>query len=76
MLKLAEVFTDHMLIQRGKPIELQGTADPRQTVQVRLANQSRHTAASGDGTGMSYWILFLLPEDWSSKCRPDRKRSA
>lgn len=57
MLKLAEVFTDHMLIQRGKPVELQGTADPGQTVQVRLADQSRQTAASGDGT----WHVVLDP---------------
>lgn len=34
-----------------------GTADPGQTVQVRLADQSRQTAASGDGT----WHVVLDP---------------
>ncbi len=48
--KPASVFTDHAVLQRGKPIPIWGTADPGEWVTVRLAgNEAAPVAADPQG---------------------------
>ena len=47
--QLAEVFTDHMVLQRGKPVAVWGTASPNETVEVSFAGATRKVTASVDG---------------------------
>ena len=54
---LNSLFSDHMVIQRGVPIRLAGTARVGETIQVLLANQHLTTRASGDGK----WSVTLAP---------------
>ncbi|MGV3482863.1 MAG: sialate O-acetylesterase [Planctomycetaceae bacterium] len=46
-LRFATVFSDHMVLQRGKPVPVWGWADPGEKVTVEFASQ-RHTATADD----------------------------
>ena len=46
---LASVFTDHMVLQRGAPITVWGSAEPGERVRVSMGNRSRRTRANDDG---------------------------
>ncbi len=48
-LQLAAIFGDHMVLQRGEPIRVWGSAAAADTVRVSLAGQQRHTRAGADG---------------------------
>ncbi|OJV14910.1 MAG: sialate O-acetylesterase [Dyadobacter sp. 50-39] len=48
-LALALVFTDHMVLQRNKPLQIYGRAGAGEAVQVRLQGQSREAVADGEG---------------------------
>ena len=61
--ELAAVFGDHMVLQRGMPAPVWGTADPGAAVSVRFAGQERATTAATDGT----WRVDLAP----LTCPPD-----
>jgi sialate O-acetylesterase len=54
-LRLASVLSDHMVLQRDKPIAIWGWADPGEAVTVSFAGQSR--SATADGTGK--WSMKL-----------------
>ena len=56
-LKLASIFADHMVLQRGKPVAVWGWSDPGESVTVTFAGQTRPTIATADGT----WSLTLDP---------------
>jgi sialate O-acetylesterase len=43
--KLASVFTDNMVLQRGKPVAVWGTADAGEEVSVSFAGQSKKATA-------------------------------
>jgi sialate O-acetylesterase len=45
----ASVFTDHMVLQREKPVAIWGTADAGEKVSVAFAGQTRETVADADG---------------------------
>lgn len=47
-LKLHRIFTDHMVIQRDKPITIWGWADPGDTVAVRLGDEQSRAVAEGE----------------------------
>ena len=52
---LPTLFTDHMVLQQGRPVHVWGKADPREKVAVDFAG---HTAtATTDANGR--WTLFL-----------------
>lgn len=53
--ELADVFGDSMVLQRGQPITLWGTATARENVSVALAGTVRSAQADGDGN----WQLTL-----------------
>ena len=54
-LRLASVLSDHMVLQRDKPVAIWGWADPGEAVTVSFAGQSRSAVA--DATGK--WSLKL-----------------
>ncbi|MBT5055726.1 MAG: hypothetical protein HOM68_04225 [Gemmatimonadetes bacterium] len=58
-LRLASVFGDHMVLQRGKSINIWGTADSGTSIQVRIANIS--ASISTDTTGRWQTLLPPLP---------------
>lgn len=43
------LFSDHMVLQRGKTIAVFGSADPGESVEVRLNNREGRTKAGKDG---------------------------
>ena len=57
-LKLAAPFSDHMVLQRDRPIRVWGTAEPGATVAVQLAEQ--RVSASADANGR--WRAELKPQ--------------
>lgn len=60
MLTCAGVFSDHMVLQRGKPISVWGTAEPGADVTVRLGGEPVCVRAERDGRFFA--ILPPLPE--------------
>lgn len=53
--KLAAVFSNHMVLQRRAPIAVFGTAAPGEAVSVTLAQATRQTVAGADG----HWLLHM-----------------
>ena len=51
----ASVFSDHMVLQRGTPIAVWGTAGPNEDVKVSLDGVSVAGAADADGA----WLVHL-----------------
>jgi sialate O-acetylesterase len=56
-LKLAGLFTDHMVLQRQKPVYIWGWADPGTDVTVKIGTQT----ASGKSDDKGYWRVQLPP---------------
>lgn len=56
-LRPAAVFSDHMVLQREKPVPIWGWADPGERVTVDFAGQSRAATAGADGA----WRIVLDP---------------
>ncbi len=56
--RLPHILSDHMVLQREKPIHIWGWAQPGESVTVKLHGQTRSTAANDLGQ----WSLFLAPE--------------
>lgn len=48
-LKLAEIFTDNMVLQRDQPIKIWGTAPPQSEILVNFQNKNQSTVADVDG---------------------------
>jgi len=48
--KLPAVLTDHLVLQRGKPVAIWGTADEGEEVTVKFGDQSKKTVAAKDGS--------------------------
>jgi sialate O-acetylesterase len=64
-LRLAAVFSDHMVLQRDKPAPVWGWADPGEGLTIRFAGQQKTTRA--DATGQ--WRTALDPLDASAEAR-------
>jgi sialate O-acetylesterase len=64
-LKLASLFTDHMVLQRDMPVPVWGTADPGSTLTVEFAGQKK--TATADDTGK--WEVTLDPLQASFEAR-------
>lgn len=56
-LRVNPLFSDHMVLQRGLPIRVWGTATPGETVTVGLQGQAQETNAGADGR----WMATLAP---------------
>ena len=55
--KLPAVISDHMVVQRDRPVKVWGWADPAESVTVSLAGQTTSTTASETGR----WMVTLKP---------------
>src|SRR6185436_15950399 len=47
--QLAKLFSDHAVLQRGRPIAIWGRADPGERLTVTLGETSRDVTAGRDG---------------------------
>ncbi|MGD7653613.1 MAG: hypothetical protein ACQCXQ_10390 [Verrucomicrobiales bacterium] len=56
-LRLADVFDDHMVLQRNQPVKVWGWAGANEAVTVSFAGKSQSTTAAADGR----WMLELPP---------------
>lgn len=54
--KLMGIFTDNMVLQRGKPVPVRGTAKPGEEVNVAYAGKTAKATAGADG-----WFSAVLP---------------
>lgn len=59
---LASVFGDQMILQRDMPLQVWGTAEPGETVEVRVGNLRESIAADDAGK----WLVTLPPQHASS----------
>ncbi|HSI08990.1 MAG TPA: sialate O-acetylesterase [Rariglobus sp.] len=55
--KVAGIFTDHMVLQQGKPAAIWGTAAPGEPVAAEVGSQTRSAITGADGR----WKLVLEP---------------
>lgn len=67
--KLPALFSDNMVVQRDKPINVWGWADKGETVEVRFQKQVRKTKADKEGK----WSLSLNPEAYGGPYTMDIK---
>lgn len=63
--RLAQLFGDHLVLQRERSIPIWGWANPGEKVRVEFANQSAETAADAEGK----WLVQLKPEAASADGR-------
>ncbi|MBQ6009305.1 MAG: 9-O-acetylesterase, partial [Kiritimatiellae bacterium] len=63
--KFASPFGDGMVLQRGKPVAVWGTADAGEKVDVTFAGQSASATAGADGR----WLVRLAPMEASAEGR-------
>jgi len=61
--KVAGIFSDHMILQRELPVNIWGTASPNEIVTVSFAGQSVEAKADSNGD----WLLKLAPLKMSKK---------
>jgi sialate O-acetylesterase len=64
-LTMPPVFSDHMVLQQGKPVVVWGTAPAKSTVTVEFADQKKSATADLS----NHWNLTLDPMPASSKPR-------
>ena len=64
-LKLPAVFSDHMVLQRDKPIAVWGWADADEEISVEFAGQKKTAKADASGK----WSLRLDPLTASAESR-------
>lgn len=55
--RLASVFTDHVVLQREKPVPIWGWADTGERITVEFAGQKKEVTADQNG----YWQVMLEP---------------
>jgi sialate O-acetylesterase len=63
--QLASVFSDHMVLQRGKPVPVWGTAEPGEKITVEFAGQIKTAVADSS----RHWEILLDPLVVASKPR-------
>ncbi len=61
--KLARLFSDHVVLQRQKPIPVWGWANPSETVNVSLGNQNKTAMANSSGK----WTVIFAPLEASNE---------
>ncbi|MCE9616118.1 MAG: 9-O-acetylesterase [Lentisphaerae bacterium] len=64
-MKLASVFSSHMVLQQAQPVSVWGTASPGVSVKVSFAGQDVRGVADADGR----WSVSLPPMSTSSEPR-------
>ena len=66
MIQCATIFTDHMLLQRGKPIAVFGTGTPGETVTVSVPERRCTVSGAVDADGS--WCVTLPPMPGGTGC--------
>ena len=61
--KLARLFSDHVVLQRQKPIPVWGWANPNESVTVALGNQNKTATADASGK----WTVIFAPLEASNQ---------
>ena len=64
--KLASVFSDHMVIQRDKPVTIWGTATPGKAVTVKFADETASTKSDASG----HWTIRMAGQPASDTAQP------
>ncbi|MDW7692903.1 sialate O-acetylesterase [Flammeovirgaceae bacterium SG7u.111] len=64
-LKPANIFGDHMVLQRGKTVPVWGHSSPKDKITVTFASQKKTTRAAADGK----WMVRLDPLEASATGR-------
>ncbi len=64
-MRIAALFTDHMVLQRERPVPVWGWANPGELVNVEFAGQKKSAIAAADGK----WLVKLDPMPASSEGR-------
>ncbi|TRX59227.1 hypothetical protein FNH22_11940 [Fulvivirga sp. M361] len=64
-LKPANLFYDHMVLQRKQAVPIWGTASPKEKITLTFAGQTKETKAGSDGK----WMIQLDPLQTSNKGR-------
>ncbi|MFO1002030.1 MAG: sialate O-acetylesterase [Planctomycetaceae bacterium] len=70
-LRLATVFSDHMVLQRDKSVPVWGWADPGENVTIEFADQKQNAVADADGK----WQVKLRAMQASEEARTLTVRS-
>ncbi len=55
------MFSDHMVLQRERPLPIWGQASPEEAVTVMFAGETASTKAGADGK----WMVLLFPKEVS-----------
>lgn len=71
-LTLPDILSDHMVLQRDKPVRIWGTAPPDQSVTITFADQRLTARANADG----HWSTFLEPMPASTEAHTLTVRAA
>ena len=71
-IRLHRVFSDHMVLQRDKPVQIWGWGSSGDTVTVSFAGQQKTCKVAGDGT----WKIVLDPMPASAQGRTLMVQSA
>jgi len=58
-LLVPDIFSDHMVLQRGKPVPVWGCAAPGAEITVKCRHQTKQTPADAQG----HWLIQLDPMD-------------
>jgi len=66
--RLAGIFADHMVLQRGQPVQIWGWANKDAKVRVEFADQTTKASTAADGT----WIVTLKPLKANTEGQPLR----
>lgn len=56
-LQMSELYTDHMVLQRNKPLTIKGTANAGEKIKLSIAGREAHATTRSDGT----WATTLQP---------------
>ena len=64
-LKLANIFSDNMVLQTGKPIRIWGKAEPGKQVEIFFEETKKQAIVKSDST----WMISFEPRTINSKPR-------
>lgn len=66
-LRLANVFTDHMVLQQQMPIRIWGWATPGQEIQVSLTGDAKSEAGKATAAADGKWFVEMKPLEADGK---------